>query len=85
MSDHWVFHMLQTLTILFVGLQAAHVINWSVWWLMSPIIPSTIFSDDQMHCAKALEKLGLARLRVSNDAPEEGRVWHYGPKGRDST
>jgi hypothetical protein len=28
------------LTILFIGLKLTHVINWSWWWVLSPIIIS---------------------------------------------
>jgi hypothetical protein len=31
------------LTILFIGLKLTHVINWSWWWVLSPIWISTLF------------------------------------------
>jgi len=36
-----------------------------------------------MHCDKALEKLGLARKKPSKEYPEEGERWFYGPEGKD--
>lgn len=40
------------------------------------------FAPEQMHCEKALQKLGLARSGVDPDYPEDGTVWVYG--GRKS-
>ena len=37
------------------------------------------FSDDQMHCDKSLIKLGLARIGVEPEFPEDGKVTIYGP------
>jgi hypothetical protein len=31
------------LTILFIGLKLGHVINWSWWWVLSPIWISALF------------------------------------------
>jgi hypothetical protein len=31
------------LTILFIGLKLTHVINWSWWWVLSPIWISALF------------------------------------------
>jgi len=31
------------LTVLFIGLKLTHVINWSWWWVLSPIWISSLF------------------------------------------
>ncbi len=38
------------------------------------------FSNDQMYCEEALEKLGLARKAVDPEYPNDGPVWTYGPE-----
>lgn len=42
------------------------------------------FSNYQLECETALAKLQLARKRVDLEEPEEGKVWFYGPEGKDS-
>lgn len=42
------------------------------------------FSHYQLCCETSLKILGLARKRVSEEYPEDGLVWHYGPEGSDS-
>lgn len=37
------------------------------------------FSEQQLCCEKALEKLGLARRGVDPEYPEDGKTWLYGP------
>jgi hypothetical protein len=48
-----------------------------------PLTRSYDFSPYQMYAEEALQTLGLARLGVNPEAPDEGEVWLYGPDGKD--
>lgn len=41
------------------------------------------FAWIELECAEAMAKLGLARMRVDPDFPDDGEVWFFGPEGKD--
>lgn len=53
------------LTILFIGLKLGNVINWSWWWVLSPIWITTLIVILIVFCAVAIgaDKSGSGRPR----------------------